>query len=122
MNTKGYFVGRMPLKASREFQVATNVLHVWTPDFPAGAGAISCAGWTTTAGLRSGTVGGDPTCTQESGQSPQLSDACFQEDEDTMTEADHTDGRDGVVVSLVLLGATFVAGGFAGFLLALLLR
>ena len=119
MNTKGFFIGRTPPRVSFEFQVATNAPRAWTPDLPAGAGAVPRAD--RTASLSSGPRGDTATCTRGSGRSPQLADARFQQDEDTMTETDYTEGHDGVVVAVVLLGATFMAGGCAGFLLALLL-
>jgi hypothetical protein len=120
MNTKGFFIGRTPPRVSFEFQVATNAPHVWTHDFPAGAVSLSRAN--RTASLSSGILGDNSTCTRGSGRSPQLSDARFQQDEDTMPETDYADRHDGVVVGVVLLGAAFVAGGFAGLVLALLWR
>jgi hypothetical protein len=108
MNTKGFFIGRTPPRASFECQVATNAPRVW-----------ACAVSTTTS-LSSGPLGDSSTCTRGSGPRPRPSAARSQEDEDTMTETDATERHNGVVVGLVLLGAAFVAGGLSGFLLVFL--
>jgi hypothetical protein len=120
MATQGLFIGQTPPKGLSELLATTRVRFAWTPDEPAGVPAASIEDQT--ASLSSRTKGAEPTSPGDLGRSLQPSETHFEPVEDTMSETDCADRPDGVVVSLVLLGATLTIGGFAGFLLALLLR
>lgn len=120
MTTQGLFIGQTPPKGLSELLATTRVRFAWTPDELADVPAASIED--RTASLSSGTKGAEPTSPGDLGRSLPLSETRFEPVEDTLSETDYADRPDGVVVSLVLLGATFTAGGFAGFLLALLLR
>lgn len=121
MYTKGFFIGRTLPRASFERQLATDAPRLWTPEFAVGADVVSWLG-STTISLSNGSAGGLSTGTQRSGQRPRLSEARAEGDVDTMTGAEDTDHHEGVVVGLILLAAAFMAGGVAGFLLAVLVR
>lgn len=120
MTTQALFIGQTPPRRLSELLATTRVRFAWTPDEPAGVPASSIEDQT--ASLSSVTKGAEPSSPGDLGRSLQPSEARFEPVEDTMSETDCADRPDGVVIGLVLLGATFTAGGLAGFLLALLLR
>lgn len=120
MTTKELFITQTPPKGLSELLATTRARCAWKPDEPTGLPAVSIGDRTDS--LNSGMKGAEPTSPGDLDRSLPPSEAPFEPVEDTMSEADCADPPDGVVVSLVLLGATFTAGGLAGFFLALLLR